>query len=94
AVVKVFVPLPVQSIAVYPNPVKDGIINLQLVHQPKGLYGVRLINANGETILTKVIQYEGGNGSEKISIQKIAKGIYSLEIIKPDGEIISNKLVY
>ncbi|MDQ6845922.1 MAG: T9SS type A sorting domain-containing protein, partial [Bacteroidota bacterium] len=94
-VVKVFIPLLKQSITVFPNPVKEGIINLQMVNQREGLYSVRLLNTQGQAVLKATVQHAADTGIEKIIIEKgIAKGIYTLEIKKPDDEIITNKLIY
>ncbi|MEP7317806.1 MAG: T9SS type A sorting domain-containing protein, partial [Panacibacter sp.] len=78
-----------QLIAVYPNPVKDGIINLQMLNQPKGVYEIKLLNNQGQSVLTKNIQYGGGSSTEKIEIEKrIAKGIYTLQITRTKDKMV------
>ncbi len=52
-VVKVLIPFGKPSIGIYPNPVTDGVIHLQFVNQPKGMYGIRLLNPLGQTIVAE-----------------------------------------
>ncbi|MEO6734085.1 MAG: DUF2341 domain-containing protein [Ferruginibacter sp.] len=73
------------SMNVYPNPVTDGRINLQLIGIAKGNYRLRLTNQIGQELLTKKIAHAGGSVTNKILLPKdIATGIYHLEIINPD----------
>jgi len=84
-----------QEISVYPNPVVNGIIHLQLNNQPEGNYGIRLLNKSGQTILQKQIQHTGGNGTETISLDKyLPRGMYQLEVTKPDGTKSNINVIY
>ena len=94
-VVKVFIGTARQVITVFPNPIKDGIINLQMWNQPAGTYGIKLSNNLGQTVLARKANHTGGNSTEIIAIEKsISKGIYTITITKPNGEIISDKIIY
>ncbi len=76
------------EISVHPNPVIDGSINLRLINQSSGIYGIRLFDPLGQVILLKTIKHTKDSGPEIIRWNnKLAKGIYQLEIIKPGGEI-------
>ena len=75
------------QISVYPNPVKDGIIHLQLTNQPEGNYGVRLFSSAGQLIVSKKITHAKGTSEETIICPNLAKGIYQLEIVKTDGSV-------
>lgn len=75
------------SFSVYPNPVKDGKINLQFLNQPKGTYHLRLLNSLGETMLKKEITCTGSEMLQEIRFDKYAPpGVYRLEILMPNGE--------
>lgn len=75
------------SFSVYPNPVKNGKINLQFLNQQKGTYHLRLLNSLGETLLIKEINYTGSEMVQQIRFDKYAPpGVYRLEIIIPNGE--------
>lgn len=91
--VKVSMPEYIPGVKIFPNPAKDGIINLQFINQPQGKYQINLFNYIGQLILSKEINYEGGNGLEKINYEKkLARGIYHLQLIKPDGKQFLLKL--
>src|SRR5204863_9841016 len=60
-VVKVAVIKGRSGFAVFPNPVSDGIIALQMNNIPAGIYSVRLINNDGQTLSKEVINHIGGN---------------------------------
>jgi hypothetical protein len=73
------------SISVFPNPVVNGIINLQFKSERAGKYQTRLINSLGEVVLEKSITATSGNDKKTIHCPDLTKGIYQLEITKPDG---------
>ena len=94
-IVKVNVSQLMQKIAIYPNRITDGIIHLQLINQPKGTYGIRLLNNLGQLIVKKQIEHAGGSSTELIEWDySLAHGIYQLEVIKPDGGIKVLKIMY
>jgi uncharacterized protein YpmS len=83
------------EIALYPNPIVNGVIGLQLNNMPKGKYGVRIINTVGQTILKKTIQHLGGSSTETLSLANyLAKGLYKLEVIHPDKSKTVINLAY
>ena len=95
AVVKVVVGKIAGTIILYPNPVTDGVIGLQLNNLPSGNYTTRLLNSFGQVVLIKTITHAAGNAIEKIALTKeIAKGIYNLEIINPDNDKTIISIVY
>lgn len=74
------------SISVFPDPVEAGIINLQLIKQPAGIYEARLLNTLGQLMVSKEINHSDGTGIESIPFSNyVPHGVYQLEIIKPDG---------
>jgi hypothetical protein len=85
-VVKIFNEIIRSSISVYPNPLVDDKISLQLVDQPAGKYQVRLFNSAGQEIFGKEIDHAGGNTTQIIKLNKnLPHGVYQLEIIIPGG---------
>ncbi len=94
-VVKVFIGKGKQEITVYPNPILNNTINLQLVNQPAGSYKVKLLNNAGQQLLETSIQHAAGSSAELITIKrKLPQGTYQLEVIKPNHEIVTNKVIY
>ena len=95
AIVKVYMGKGKSGISIYPNPVTDGIIHLQMNNMAKGIYSARLVNAVGQVIATKVIDHAEGSSSEMISAgREIAKGNYQLEIVNPDKTKTSVSIIY
>ena len=94
-IVKVKITIAAGNISIFPNPVTNGNINLQLINQTAGNYGVRLLNPLGQVILTKVISHSGGNTTAPVPWNyNQAKGIYQLEVTRPGGEVKVIKVMY
>ena len=85
----------ISQITVYPNPVTDGNINLQLINQPKGIYAVRLINKLGQVIMIKQIERAEGSSPETLKMNKLTvHGTYHLEVTKPDNTQLNINVLY
>ncbi len=95
-VVKVLIRLSSKgSMSVYPNPLINGEINLQLSNLPPGKYGIRLINKVGQVMMIKQINLAEGSSSAKILMDKfIPKGFYEMEVTGPYGSITIINLMY
>ncbi len=65
---------------VYPNPIENGIANLKMINQAKGVYSVRLLNALGQVVVTKQISHNGGSSNHSIGLTNISKGYYIMEV--------------
>ncbi|MFT3680060.1 MAG: T9SS type A sorting domain-containing protein [Ferruginibacter sp.] len=66
---------------VYPNPVRNGQIGLQMGSLPAGTYSVRLMDINGRLIQQQTINHQGNTVTKTIGTkQVIAAGTYNLEI--------------
>ncbi len=95
SIAKILRDQPAGSISVYPNPITNGVVNIQLGNQPEGVYGLRLINPVGQVLVSKKIEHAGGNHTEKINWDyKMARGMYQLEVTKPGGGVHLIKVVY
>ena len=69
----------VPAVTVYPNPVGDNIINLQLTDIPKGTYTLLLVNNLGQTVYRTQVQHAGGSATiPLIPGSTLAKGVYGL----------------
>jgi hypothetical protein len=94
-IVKVFMGKASGDITVYPNPIVNGNVNLQLTNQPAGVYNVRLLNPLGQVVLTKQITHTEGSSTETIKWDyNFARGVYQLEINRPVGEVKTIKIMY
>ncbi|MGG9972077.1 beta strand repeat-containing protein [Ferruginibacter sp. SUN002] len=92
-IVRVLVARP--SIAVYPNPVTNGLVGLQFTNMPEGNYQIVLMNSVGQPIVRRQFNHVGGNRTEQITLGTVrARGNYQIEILSPDGSSSVIKLVY
>ncbi len=82
------------DVTVTPNPVRDGLVRLQLSNLEKGVYSVAVYNNNGQVIYTGSIVNDGGFSSRSIQLPAgIAKGIYRLQVKGGATGIVKNIVV-
>ena len=94
-VVKVLMGSIKQDITIYPNPITDGMIHLQLMNQPEGKYGIRLLNKLGQVMTAQQINHTEGSSTEIIKWDiNMAHGMYQLEVTKPDRTQTSINVMY
>ncbi|MEO6329553.1 MAG: T9SS type A sorting domain-containing protein, partial [Ginsengibacter sp.] len=93
-VVKIVIGQGRSQIMAYPNPITDGNINLQLINQPKGKYGIRLMNKLGQVMMVNQIQHQEGSSTETLKIKLLVHGAYQLEVTKPDKSKININVLY
>ena len=95
SVVKVNIEKGFSLIRVYPNPVVNNTIQLQVVNQPAGQYQARLINSFGQLFTAQPFNHTGGSGTIAITpAQHIPNGIYQLEITGPSGAKTTISVVF
>jgi len=83
------------SITVFPNPVANGVINLQMKNQQAGKYRVRLLNRSGQIILVKKFIQTAINSTVQIEFNRaLAHGLYELEITKSGGLVKNINILY
>lgn len=79
---------------VFPNPVTENTIHLQMNGMAKGAYGVSLLNNLGQAVHNNFINHIGGTATESIAVgSKLSKGVYQLKITAPDTKITTIKVV-
>lgn len=82
------------AVTVYPNPVSNRIIALQMTDMEKGVYLLNLINPGGQVVMTTQVSHGGGNATLSVPLLKqIANGAYRLEITRPDKSKLIKELV-
>ena len=78
------------GIFVFPNPIENGIIHLQMNDQLQGNYNFRLINKTGQIVYTKT--FENTQMYNSITLQPttvLLPGNYFVEIIDANKKIIT-----
>ena len=68
------------NIQVYPNPVYNKQINLQLNNIAAGNYNIIIYNTSAETIYRQSFQHMGGNATVAINLKNAVAGMYYVEI--------------
>lgn len=82
--------LSTESVQVYPNPVKDNVINVALIGYAAGNYTYKLVNTIGVVVQQGNINY---NGSKDLSISTIVpSGIYTLYLANAN-KTVTTKLI-
>jgi hypothetical protein len=62
---------------IYPNPVMNNEINVQFINLVKGKYTARLINAKGQVVMDRLIDYDGSSVIQPFKISnQYAAGVY------------------
>jgi hypothetical protein len=73
-------------VKVYPNPVSNGIIYVDLTNLPAGNYGIRIISGTGRVLLSETKYHGSNDGPIAVPFGKNASaGIYMIEVVAPDG---------
>ena len=86
AVAKVTIVCIKSEITVYPNPVKNKAINLQLTNMDKGTYNVCLLNDAGQVMMNSQFVHNGANANQQIPLNPaVRNGNYRLEIMSSEG---------
>ena len=84
AVVKIYMSSR-KAISVYPNPVTNHILLLQMYGQVKGDYILNLYNTSGEKVMSSRITHSGNDAVQSITLDKnLSNAFYYLEIRDPE----------
>lgn len=83
----------VPMVAVFPTPVKDRKLNLQLSNLEKGNYAVTIFNAGGQMLYNTTIGHAGGSSTELLQLPAtITSGMYHLQVRK-EGQVFNQNIV-
>ena len=75
------------AIAVYPNPVKEGKVNVSFTNKPAGNYNIQMTNSIGQVVYSSRWNVPSGNNNRTIELgNQLASGIYQLRIVSEEGE--------
>lgn len=84
-----------KGIVVYPNPVKDNVIGVQLNNAEAGKYHLLLHNATGQAIYNGSFNYPGGLSRQTITLPgKLPPGIYRLTLTDATGKRTQTTLLF
>ena len=77
---------PASSIAIFPNPVKDGMINLQFSSIQSGDYQIIITNQQGSVVDSRTISLNENEAKKTLIINGLASGSYILSMKGRKGE--------
>jgi hypothetical protein len=82
-------------IAVYPNPVTEGVVRMSLTDQPAGRYQVQLLDLGGKIISSKEINVSSESQVEEFRFPELSvKGTYLLRVYSALNKVnVTNKVV-
>ncbi len=79
-----------EKIAVYPNPVVNQQLSLQLHHLEKGVYSLIVTDMDGKSVFRRVWTYDGVTNLQQFELPAgISKGVYTVRIV---GQYIKKEL--
>ncbi|MDQ6762703.1 MAG: T9SS type A sorting domain-containing protein, partial [Bacteroidota bacterium] len=83
------------EIHIFPNPIVNNTIHLEITDQPVGNYIISILNSSGHAVYQSKFNHFGGNLSQTIRPnQNLIKGVYQVEVSTPTSEKITEKIVY
>lgn len=73
-------------VTVYPNPIINNVLSVQLVNAAKGSYSISLYNTAGQKVYEKTLEHQGGSSTENLAIGSLlSQGQYQLRITGNNG---------
>ncbi len=83
-IVKVKMQMNIQTVSIIPNPVSGNNIGIQFNEMTAGTYTCRLLNNQGQSVLSRQITHAGGSVLMSLPTKKhLPAGTYQLELIDP-----------
>lgn len=70
-----------QAYMIYPNPVVQGSLNIQVMHPENGVYFYEVYQLDGRRLICEELDASG----VQIDVDHLSSGMYLLRIIDPDG---------
>lgn len=89
SIVSVSVPAGKDLIAVYQNPVTNGLIKLWFKNEPAGKYQVQVYSTDGKRVFSKDISHAGGTTVHTLPAGVVAQGLYHA-VIHKEGNVIAD----
>jgi hypothetical protein len=82
-----------QKFNIYPNPVRGKSFNAELYGLEKGTYTLAIYNAAGQQVLNRIINHNGGNAVEPVTLPGLSAGIYRLQFTGNNIDVKQTLLV-
>lgn len=83
-----------KGIAVFPNPVTNGSINVSFADQPAGKYQVQFLDLAGKLITTQEVNINGKIQVSNFNLPQVAKGNYLIKVLSETNKVsVTNKIL-
>jgi len=83
------------SVSIYPNPVSNNKLTLQMNNLEKGIYTLRIVNSLGQEFMISSLHCESGIATKTIAVKQLPTGVYTIQLTGKQGtyntELIINK---
>jgi len=80
------------ELTIAPNPIRSGMLNLQLSNFDKGTYSLNVFNGQGQKVFSTSINHTGGSATESFQLpSSIKAGMYNVQLA--NGSTVINKNV-
>ena len=81
-------------LTLFPNPVTDKRVSIQVGNMDKGIYKLTISDIAGRTIYTQDLDHPGGMLSQMIQLPtSVSKGIYSISLCSNSSKFLKQVLV-
>lgn len=76
----------VNTLSIYPNPIKGSTINLQLNNVEKGNYVIRVYSISGQLVYHSSLEHKGGSLTKQMVLaEALSSGSYRVEMMNEKG---------
>lgn len=76
------------EIRIYPNPVVNNELQLQLNNVKKGSYQVVIYNVGGQKLLQQMVIHEAGSQTITADVSKVPTGIHIVTLVDENGKVL------
>ncbi len=81
-------------ISMYPNPVLNGVLTLELArNESSTIAGVQILNGQGQTMISDQVELGRDTNKKEYSVGNWSEGIYFLRVDLGDGDVITRKFI-
>jgi hypothetical protein len=83
----------VREIAINPNPVKNGQVNIRMADYPVGVYTLEVVNQAGQLMQSSAITVNQPVFTKTLTFPKITSGVYHVVIRNAQAEAVHNERI-
>lgn len=94
-IMKVLIGAGKEEITLFPNPIVDNVLGIQLNNAAAGKYSITILNQLGQKLMEKIIDHAAGSATELISLDaNIPHDLLEVRVLKPDNSQITKQMMH